>query len=167
MKFLCVPCDQPMTIQETRGPEEGSLSVVFGCPICSRQVALLTNPLETQLVRSLDVKIGGGPAPTDPMAFVRSNLAAAHEQGPSAGAPTSSAGSGSGCPFTAIANAAFERNARERGAIWTEEAATRLNNIPSFARSWAKKGIEEHARQKGYEKITVEVMEEVRERFGM
>lgn len=158
MKFLCVPCDQPMKIEETRGPEEGSLAVVFGCPTCARQVALLTNPLETQLVRSLDVKIGGQPAPADPMAFVRSTLAATREEVPSAG---------SGCPFTSIANAAFERQDAARGAIWTEEAARRLNNIPSFARSWAQKGIEEYAREKGYEKITVEVMDEVKERFGM
>lgn len=165
MKFLCVSCDEPMKLDGTEGPVEGSLTVIFGCPTCSRQVALLTNPLETQLVRSLDVKIGEQPAPFDPMAFVRSNLAAARGQGPSAGAPTSS--SGSGCPFTAIANAAFERQDAARGAIWTEEAARRLNNIPSFARPWAQKGIEEYAREKGYEKVTVQVMDEVRERFGM
>lgn len=164
MKFLCVPCDQSMKIEETRGPEEGSLTVVFGCPTCTRQVALLTNPLETQLVRSLDVKIGGQPAPANPMAFVRSTLAATREEVPSASQVPSTA---SGCPLTSIANAAFERQASGRGTIWTEEAARRLNNIPSFARSWAQKGIEQYAREKGYEKITVEVMDEVRQRFGM
>lgn len=164
MKFLCVPCDEPMKIQETKGPEDGSLTVVFGCPTCRRQVALLTNPIETQIVRSLDVKIGGQQVPSDPMTFVRSTLAAMHEEVPSTSQPTSTE---SGCPFTSIANAAFERQSSAHGAIWTEEAARRLNNVPGFARSWAQKGVEEYAREKGYEKITAEVMDEVRERFGM
>lgn len=164
MKFLCVSCDEPMKIQETKGPEDGSLTVIFGCPTCRRQVALLTNPIETQIVRSLDVKIGGQQAPPDPMRFVRSTLAAMREEVPSAGQPTST---GSGCPFTSIANSAFERPTPISRAVWTEEAAQRLNNIPSFARSWAQKGIEEYAQERGYQKITSEVMDEVRERFGM
>jgi light-independent protochlorophyllide reductase subunit B len=53
------------------------------------------------------------------------------------------------------------------GAIWTEEAAERLSNIPSFVRSWAQRGIEQYARDKGYQRVTVEVMEEARQRFGM
>ena len=164
MKFLCVTCDEPMKIQETKGPEDGSLTVIFGCPTCRRLVALLTNPIETQIVRSLDVKIGGQQAPPDPMRFVRSTLAATREEVPSASQPTST---GSGCPFTSIANSAFERQTPVYRAVWTEEAAQRLNNIPSFVRSWAQKGIEEYAQEKGYQKITPEVMDEVRERFGM
>ena len=165
MKFLCVPCDEPMKIQETKGPYEGSLSVIFNCPTCRRQVALLTNPMETQIVRSLDVKIGGSHAPYDPMAFVRSALVAQRGDAPSAGQPAST---GSACPFTSIANAAFEgQGGVADGAIWTEAAAHRLNKIPGFVRSWAQKGIEQYAREKGYPKITVEVMEEARERFGM
>ena len=164
MKFLCVPCDEPMKITETKGPEEGSLTLVFGCPTCRRQVALLTNPMETQMVRSLDVKIGGQQAPHDPMAFVRSSLAVKREEVPSPSEPSSA---GSGCPFTSIANSAFERQDSMGGAIWSEEAAERLNNIPSFVRSWAQKGIEQYAREKGYQRVTVEVMEEARQRFGM
>ena len=164
MKFLCVPCDEPMRIHETKGPDEGSLSVIFNCPTCGRQVALLTNPMETQIVRSLDVKIGGEPAPYDPMAFVRSTLVAKREGVPSAAQPAST---GSGCPFTAVANAAFERQGEVDGPVWTEAAAQRLNNIPSFVRSWAQKGIEQYARERGHPKITIEVMEEAKEQFGM
>ena len=164
MKFLCVPCDEAMKITETKGPEDGSLAVVFGCPSCRRQVAMLTNPMETQMVRSLDVKIGGQQAPHDPMAFVRSSLAVKREEVPSPSEPSST---GSGCPFTSIANSAFERQGSMGGAIWTEEAAERLSNIPSFVRSWAQRGIEQYAREKGCQKITVEVMEEARQRFGM
>jgi hypothetical protein len=164
MKFVCVSCDEAMKIQGTRGPEEGSLAVTFGCPACGRQIALLTNPMETQIVRALDVKVGGDRQAADPMGFVRSTLASRREEPSAAGPPGST---GSACPFTSIANAAFERQAEERGAIWTEEAARRLNAIPGAVRSWAQKGIEQHAREKGYPTITIEVMEEARARFGM
>src|SRR6267143_1434234 len=59
MKFLCLDCDQPMKLHSTEGPEEGSLSVTFRCPECGFRVAMLTNPFETQMVRSLGVKVGG------------------------------------------------------------------------------------------------------------
>jgi hypothetical protein len=120
--------------------------------------------METQMVRSLDVKIGGQQAASGPMAFVRSSLAVKGEGVPSIGEPSSG---GSGCPFTAAANTAFEGHGSGGGAIWSEEAAERLNNIPGFVRSWAQKGIEQYAHEKGYEKITVEVMDEVKQRFGM
>jgi len=164
MKFLCVPCDEAMKIQETSGPEEGSLTVTFGCPACRRQVALLTNPMETQIVRALDVKVGGSRPAADPMGFVRSTLASKRDEISAGGESVST---GSACPFTSIANAAFESQAAGGGAIWTEEAAQRLNAIPGFVRSWAQKGIEQYARERGYPKITIEVMEEARARFGM
>ena len=34
MKFLCVPCDQPMKLSESRGPDEGSISLVYSCSAC-------------------------------------------------------------------------------------------------------------------------------------
>ncbi|MGH7427208.1 MAG: hypothetical protein ACREJ4_02405 [Candidatus Methylomirabilaceae bacterium] len=89
MKFLCVSCDEAMKIQETSGPEEGSLTVTFGCPTCQRQVALLTNPMETQIVRALDVTVGGNRPAPDPMAFVRSALASKRDEPSVAGQPTS------------------------------------------------------------------------------
>lgn len=58
MKFLCVPCDQPMKLRTTASPQTGTLSVVYTCPACDYEIAMLTNPLETQLVQSLGVKIG-------------------------------------------------------------------------------------------------------------
>ena len=58
MKFLCVPCDSPMKLQTIRPPESGSLSVVYSCPECGYEMAMLTNPFETQLVQSLGVRIG-------------------------------------------------------------------------------------------------------------
>ena len=58
MKFLCVPCDSPMKLQTVGPPEGGSLSVVYSCPECGYEMAMLTNPFETQLVQSLGVRIG-------------------------------------------------------------------------------------------------------------
>jgi hypothetical protein len=58
MKFLCVPCDSPMKLQTIGPPERGSLSVVYSCPECGYEMAMLTNPYETQVVQSLGVRIG-------------------------------------------------------------------------------------------------------------
>src|SRR5829696_2021843 len=58
MKFLCVPCDSPMKLQTVGPPQAGSLSVVYSCPECGYEMAMLTNPFETQLVQSLGVRIG-------------------------------------------------------------------------------------------------------------
>ena len=66
MKFLCVPCDSPMKLQSVGPPERGSLSVVYSCPECGYEMAMLTNSYETQIVQSLGVRIGpstgSGPA---------------------------------------------------------------------------------------------------------
>ncbi len=43
MKFLCVPCDTPMKLQTVGPPERGSLSVVYSCPECGYEMAMLTN----------------------------------------------------------------------------------------------------------------------------
>jgi len=58
MKFLCVPCDTPMKLQAVVPPDRGSLSVVYACPECGYEIAMLTNAYETQVVQSLGVRIG-------------------------------------------------------------------------------------------------------------
>ena len=58
MKFLCVPCDSPMKLQTVGPPERGSLSIVYSCPECGYEMAMLTNAYETQVVQSLGVRIG-------------------------------------------------------------------------------------------------------------
>src|SRR5687767_15791195 len=58
MKFLCVPCDSPMKLQTIGPPEGGSLSVVYSCPECGYEMAMLTNAYETQIVQALGVRIG-------------------------------------------------------------------------------------------------------------
>ncbi|HXG02590.1 MAG TPA: hypothetical protein VNO23_04135, partial [Candidatus Binatia bacterium] len=77
MKFLCLDCDEPMRLHGTEGPHDGSLTVTFRCPTCGFRVAMLTNPFETQLVRSLGVSIGPRPKPGAPFEHLRASLAGA------------------------------------------------------------------------------------------
>src|SRR5438876_11873907 len=72
MKFLCVECDRQMAFEERRLPGDGTLAAAFKCPGCGRVVALLTNPMETQLVASLGVKIGGRTIDEQPLETLRS-----------------------------------------------------------------------------------------------
>ena len=58
MKFLCVPCDSPMKLQTVRPPERGSLQIVYSCPECGYEMAMLTKAYETQAVQSLGVRLG-------------------------------------------------------------------------------------------------------------
>lgn len=75
MKFLCVECDQQMAFAERQLPGDGTLAATFKCPQCGRVVAMLTNPMETQLVSSLGVEIGGRTVPPEPLEMVRANAA--------------------------------------------------------------------------------------------
>lgn len=75
MKFLCVSCDEAMKLEKTGDPDEGSMSITFGCPKCKNKIAMFTNPQETQLVKSLDVCIGASSASSKPLSAVREGLA--------------------------------------------------------------------------------------------
>ena len=66
MKFLCVPCDSPMKLQTVGPPDRGSLSIVYACPECGYEMAMLTNAYETQVVQSLGVRIGPAEASAEP-----------------------------------------------------------------------------------------------------
>ena len=171
MKFLCVACDEPMALKETQGPDNGSMALIYNCPSCNHEVAMLTNPMETQMVRSLDVKIGGRAAPAQPMEMVRSSLAEQRDDLPAttvaASTPDPSTSSGSKCPFTGAVNEAFAQQERAAGPVWTEEAQARIERIPSFVRSMVKKGVEDYARQQGYDEIDAAVMDQVKGQFGM
>lgn len=76
MKFLCVACDEAMKFVRTgEAPRGDTLTAVFRCPRCGARTALLANPWETQLVRSLGVALGGRAAPHEPLERVRESLA--------------------------------------------------------------------------------------------
>ena len=155
MKFLCVPCDTPMKLQTVGPPERGSLSVVYSCPECGYEMAMLTNPYETQVVQSLGVRIGP-------------EMGAAETE---RGAPTS----GTGCPFPAMMPAA-EGALEGAGHVqagesvpvrWTAAAEARLGNIPEFVRPMARTGIERFARERGAVEVDEKILDAAREFFGM
>ena len=80
-----------MKLHSTEGPAEGSLTAVFRCPECGFRVAMLTNPFETQMVKSLGVKVGGPVSPAAPFEHLRSTMANARAdafEGTTESAPT-------------------------------------------------------------------------------
>ncbi len=166
MKFLCVPCDEPMKLEEVEGPDQGSLTILFHCLRCTHRIALLTNPSETQLVKALDVEIGAGSAaPREPLAFTRSSLARKRQEAfltGERGQTVQAAEDPGGRPFVAVV-----REAEGKELVWTEAAEQRLQRVPRFVRSWAKKAIEGFATEKGYRTITEAVMDEARQKVGM
>jgi DNA-directed RNA polymerase subunit RPC12/RpoP len=165
MKFLCLDCDAAMKLHSTAGPDEGSLTVTFRCPTCGFRVAMLTNPFETQMVRSLGVKVGGRTVPAQPFEHLRSTMAGARTD--AFEAPGEAA---SGCPFAAtFGGDATSAAAPETAAAmaWEAAAERRLANIPSFIRPMARRSIERFAEGKGYTTITERVMDEARTVFGM
>jgi len=144
MKFLCVPCDSPMKLQTVGPPERGSLSIVYSCPECGYEMAMLTNAYETQVVQSLGVRIG---PEGDQQA------------------------SGSGCPFTAMIPGAGEAQPVTAGepipVRWTAAAEKRLANIPEFVRPMARTGIERFARERGALEVDETILDAAKDFFGM
>jgi hypothetical protein len=164
MKFLCVPCDEAMRMTNSGAPGDGSMTVVFKCPSCGRETAMLTNAMETQMVRSLGVKIGGRSTAAEPMELVRASLAGATQSS----APTGDTDeTGSKCPFSGVVADALSRAEGAPDLVWTAEAEARIERIPFFAREMARKGVERHARENGHVKIDNAVIDEVKDRFGM
>lgn len=175
MKFLCIACDQAMRLSGTAGPDEGSLTVTFACPSCGHRVAMLTNPWETQMVRTLGVKVGGAPAEAPaPFAAVRASLAHQRDTGPAPAMPAHAAASaatdapatdGPGCPFAAMVGGTT--TSATAPVAWTFDAAGRLERIPAFIRPMARQAIERFAQERGYATVTDEVMDQARDFMGM
>ena len=106
---------------------------------------MLTNPLETQLVQSLGVKIG--------------------PQGEEARAKTE--GDVSRCPFSDVVQGMTAAGPDSDGFPWTPEAVTRLERVPDFVRPMARAGIEKLARDRGYTSVDGRVLDEAKGFFGM
>jgi Proto-chlorophyllide reductase 57 kD subunit len=137
-----------MKLQTVGPPDRGSLSIVYSCPECGYEFAMLTNAYETQAVQSLGVKIG-----------------------PDRGADAPSA-SGAKCPFGAMIPAADQPatdHTEHTDAIvrWTAAAEARLANIPEFVRPMAKTGIERFARDQGTLEIDERILDQAKDFFGM
>jgi hypothetical protein len=147
MKFLCVPCDTPMKLQTVEPPERGSLSIVYSCPECGYEMAMLTNAYETQVVQSLGVRIG---------AEVEAGAAST---------------TGGRCPFPAMIPGNEQQQSNQASepipVRWTAAAEARLANIPAFVRPMARTGIEKFARDNGALEVDEKILDAAREFFGM
>lgn len=139
MKFLCLACDRPMTLQTTASDDPGAMSIVYACGGCGHRMAMVTNPGETQLVRSLGVQIGHERVAPEPMGVLRGALADGRDV------------------------------ARESGAaiVWSEAAERRLAAAPTFVQGMVRRLYEDYAREHGIAEITPRVMNEAREALGM
>jgi len=146
VKFLCVECDRQMVFEERRLPGDGTLAAAFRCPQCHRAVGLLTNPMETQLVASLGVKIVGTTIDAQPLEMVRGMVATGRED-------------------------AFADETRDEGrgtsVAWSVEAQDRLARVPNFVRGMVKKIYVDYARERGIAEITPAVMDSARSDLGL
>jgi hypothetical protein len=158
-------------VQTVAPPERGSLSIVYACPACGYEMAMLTNAHETQVVQSLGVRIGrrdvrAGSAETVAGAQPAKALAGAQPAEALVRAQPAEALAEAGCPFAAMVPAA-ERAADAVAVRWTEGAEARLANIPAFVRPMARTGIEQFASERGLAEVDEAVLDAAREHFGM
>jgi hypothetical protein len=144
MKFLCIECDRQMAFEERQLPGDGTLAAAFRCPACGRAVAMLTNPMETQLVASLGVKIGGSSVAAEPLETIRSMVATGRDD-------------------------AFDDVARETRdtVLWSADAMERLGRVPGFVRGMVKKIYADYARERGIAEVTPAVMDRARAELGL
>lgn len=157
MKFLCVDCDEQMGFEERQLPGDGTLAAVFRCPDCGREVAMLTNPMETQVVSSLGIRIGGREVPEQPLELMRTSLAGgrpeAFEGAPAGGHPS--------------AEPTHPARPSRPTIRWSDAAHQRLGAVPSFVRGMVKRIYTEYAKERGIAEITPEVMDRARTDLGL
>jgi hypothetical protein len=163
MKFLCVECDKVMDFAERQVPGDGTLAAVFTCGSCDREVAMLTNPMETQLISSLGVKIGGREVPAQPMELARTSLEDGRDDAfvLSEDIPLASDDPGTRGEGASAGEATAIR------IVWTSEATGRLERVPSFVRGMVKRIYTDWAREKGVSEITPESMDRARTELGL
>lgn len=143
MKFLCLRCDQVMCFEERRLPGDGTMGVAFSCPQCGSEIAMLANPMETQLVSSLGITIGGRTVPPQPLELTRASLADGRE-------------------------GSLVDDFPAAGSVrWSDDAQLRLGHVPGFVRGMVKRIYTDYARERGIDTITPEVMDRARAELGL
>jgi hypothetical protein len=151
MKFLCIDCDAQMHFEERQQPGDGTFAAAFACPTCGRRVAMLANPMETQLVNSLGVKIGGRTLDAEPMELIRTSVAGREDA--FRDSPQSAHPPGGGYP-------------RSRPQ-WSPDAQDRLARVPGFVRGMVKKIYTDYAAEHAIAEITPEIMDRARSDLGL
>ena len=146
MKFLCIDCDEQMSFEERQQPGDGTFAASFTCPSCGRRVAMLANPMETQLVNSLGVKIGGRVLDAEPMEHIRTSVVGRDDA------------------FVEGGGRRAEVGARP---VWSSDARDRLERVPSFVRGMVKKIYTDYAAEHDIAEITPDVMDRARSHLGL
>lgn len=141
MKFLCIECDQRMVFEDRQVPGDGTFGAAFRCPQCGRRIALLANPMETELVQALGVKVGGRTLEEQPLELVRTLMQGKDD--------------------------AFAEDRGPRTLAWSPEARARLERVPNFVRGMVKKIYSEYAADRGIAEITPAVMDQARQDLGL
>ena len=145
MKFLCIDCDAQMTFEERQQPGDGTFAASFACPTCGRRVAMLANPMESQLVGALGVRIGGRVLDEEPMEIVRTTMRGRDD----AFVGEESGGRGAARP------------------AWSVDARSRLERVPGFVRGMVKRIYTDWAIEHGITEMTPEVMDRARVELGL
>jgi len=102
--------------------------------------------METQLVASLGVKIGGRTLEEQPLETIRGTVATGR-------AEAFGEGTGDG--------------GRGAGVSWSAEAQERLGRVPGFVRGMVKKIYAEYARDRGIAVVTPAMMDTARTELGL
>lgn len=149
MKFLCLECDTQLTFTERQQPGDGTFAAAFVCPTCGRRIALLANPMETQLVGSLGVRIGGSELDSEPASppMELTRASAITRDGAFEIAPT--------------------LPASPTHPRWSADAQARLGQVPRFVRGMVKKIYGDFAAEHGIAEITPDVMDRARSELGL
>ncbi|HJU85750.1 MAG TPA: PCP reductase family protein [Gemmatimonadota bacterium] len=145
MKFLCVGCDAVMDYVERRLPGDGTMAVVYACPACGRETAMLANPMETRLVSGLGIEVGGRSVPPEPLELVRSAVEGLEVRAEGLG----------------------EAPGPQARVRWSDDARERLMAVPSFVRGMVKRIYGEYAAERGIAEITPEIMDRARSELGL
>jgi hypothetical protein len=147
MKFLCIDCDAQMSFEERQQPGDGTFAAAFACPSCGRRVAMLANPMETQLVNSLGVKIGGRTLDAEPMEHIRTGVVGRDDAFADGGSRVVLRGSSR--------------------PVWSADAQERLSRVPGFVRGMVKKIYTDYAAEHEIGEITPTVMDRARAELGL
>ena len=162
MKFLCVQCDEVMSFSDRDLPGDGTITALFSCGVCGREMAMLTNPMETQLITSLGVEIGGRTVPEQPFQQTRTRLDAPREDVFVDAVVSSSEDNGD-----ANTASVSEHEFAKIRVTWSPEATDRLGGVPRFVRGMVKRIYTDYAQEKQIEIITPDVMDQIRSELGL
>ncbi len=143
MKFLCLECDRQMAFEDRQVPGDGTFAAVYRCPACGQGTAMLANPMETQIVTSLGVEVGGQTIPDSNFEGIQESVVGGREP------------------------AAADRTGPSGPVRWSVEAVDRLQNVPSFVRGMVKKIYNDYAKERSIGEMTPAVMDRARTDLGL